>query len=80
MIVISSYVDRNARQCQEAGFDSFLSKPIQKHKLYRMLDKVMGENLDEEESERDKIITQYSIRDAMKNSVCILFAEDNPVN
>ncbi|MBN1847633.1 MAG: response regulator [Deltaproteobacteria bacterium] len=83
LIAISSFVNRNAKQCESAGFSGFLSKPIQKEKLYRMLERVLGRKEGEEcreESCEGKIITRYSIRDEIKQSVRILLTEDNPVN
>lgn len=83
LIAISSFVNRNAKKCEEAGFVGFLSKPIQREKLYRMLVRVLGgkeEDILQNEIRERKIITQYSIRDEMKHSIRILLTEDNPVN
>ena len=83
LIALSSLMERDAKRCKEAGFDGFLSKPIQREKLYQMLERLLGEKEDEVEKEegvREKIITQYSVREEMKHSVRILLAEDNPVN
>jgi CheY-like chemotaxis protein len=76
-------MERNARKCEEAGFDGFLSKPIRREKLYRMLERMIGGRKVEgkkNEVVKEKIITQYSVREEMKRSVRILLAEDNPVN
>jgi CheY-like chemotaxis protein len=76
-------MDRDAQKCEEAGFDGFLSKPVQREKLFQMLDRVMGEKKDEGEKHdmiREEIVTQYSVREEMKHSMRILLAEDNPVN
>jgi CheY-like chemotaxis protein len=48
-----------------------------------MLERIIGERQykdEKEETAREKIKTQYSIREDMKHSVRILLAEDNPVN
>ncbi len=42
MIALSSLMERNAQKCEEAGFDGFLSKPIHREKLYRMLERLLG--------------------------------------
>jgi two-component system sensor histidine kinase/response regulator len=83
LIALSAVIEREAKKCEEAGFNGFLSKPIRREKLYQMLERVMGERQKEgdlEEAVRDKIITQYSVREEMKQSIHILLAEDNPVN
>ena len=83
LVAISFFVNRNAKECQKAGFDGFLSKPIRKENLFRRLERLFGMKEDEghkSEIERDEIITQYTIKDEMKHSVSILLAEDNPVN
>jgi signal transduction histidine kinase/CheY-like chemotaxis protein len=87
LIALSSQIKRSASQCEEAGFDGFLSKPIRRKKLFRMLERVIGKkggkNKDEEikdKTKKQKILTQYSVREAIKHSVHILLVEDNPVN
>jgi CheY-like chemotaxis protein len=83
LIALSSAMDRDAMKCKEAGFDGFLSKPLQRPKLFQMMERIMGERGEEGEKEevvREKIMTQYSVREDMKHSVNILLAEDNPVN
>jgi len=83
LIALSSWVKRDTKRCEEAGFDGFLSKPIHKQKLYQMLERIIGQSQDKHETdevERKKIMTQYSVREDMKHSVRILLAEDNPVN
>ena len=83
MIALSSFTDRDAGSCNEAGFDGFLSKPIHREKLLQMMVRLIGEvkdNAESPEGTRKKIITQYSLREEMKHSLCILLAEDNLVN
>jgi len=77
LIALSSLIERDAKKCEKAGFDGFLSKPIRREKLYRMLENLLGEK---NEVQKPKILTQYSVREEMKHSVRILLAEDNPVN
>ena len=60
-----------------------MSKPIQRKKLYRVLEGLLG--LQEEvrakwAGPKQGILTQYSVREEMKRAVKILLAEDNPVN
>jgi len=83
LLALSSLMERDARKCEKAGFDSFLSKPIRREKLYTMLERMIGRMEGEgkkDEAVKEKIITQYSVREEMKYSVRILLAEDNPVN
>jgi CheY-like chemotaxis protein len=83
LIALSSSVERDAQKCEEAGFDGFLSKPVQREKLFQILDRIMGEKKEEGEKHemvREEIVTQYSVREDMKHSMRILLAEDNPVN
>jgi PAS domain S-box-containing protein len=83
LIALSSSMERDAKKCKEAGFDGFLSKPIRRKKLFQMLERILGENQDKgkrDKKEKEKIMTQYSVREDMKHSVSILLVEDNPVN
>jgi len=83
LIALSSLMERDAKKCEEAGFDGFLSKPNRREKLYRMLEKLLGEKKYEgkkDEAQKPKIVTQYSVIEDIKHSVRILLAEDNPVN
>jgi len=87
LIALSSSMERDARKCEEAGFDGFLSKPVRREKLFQMIEIILGEKEEpqrkeyrEGKSEKEKIHTQYSVREEIKHSVRILLAEDNPVN
>lgn len=83
MVALSSLKERDARKCEAAGFNAFLSKPIHRNKLYRILERLLGEKRNGYEpahGETPKIVTQYSIREDIKHSLCVLLVEDNPVN
>jgi len=83
LIALSSQMEADSRRCEEAGFDGFLVKPIRRERLFQMLERIMGDTRDEiekDEAESQKIMTQYSIREEIKHSVRILLAEDNLVN
>jgi two-component system sensor histidine kinase/response regulator len=83
LVALSSSVSRDAKECEDAGFDGFLNKPIRRENLYQMLDRIMAEReheVERDEGVREPIITRYSVREDMKHSVHILLAEDNPVN
>jgi len=83
LVALSSLMARDARKCEESGFDGFLNKPIRRENLYLMLEGALGESVDdvkEDKLEKQKIMTQYSLREEKKHSVRILLAEDNLVN
>jgi CheY-like chemotaxis protein len=83
LIALSSAMDRDAQKCEDAGFDGFLSKTIRREKLLQMLERIIGKRQGQHEKAevvREKIMTQYSVREDMKHSVRILLVEDNPVN
>ena len=83
LIALSSFTERDANRCKEVGFDGFLSKPIHRDKLFQMVERLLGGwavKGEQDESVREKILTQYSVLEEIKHSVRILLAEDNPVN
>ncbi|MDP2861263.1 MAG: response regulator [Desulfobacterales bacterium] len=83
VIALSSLIERDAKKCEAAGFDGFLSKPIRSDKLFQMIERVMAIRKGEkpEDSTKDrKIMTQYSLKEELKTSARILLVEDNPVN
>ena len=83
LIALSSLMDRDAQKCEEAGFDGFLNKPIRREKLFQMLERIMGERVAggaKGEVAKQKIMTQYSVREERKHSVRILLAEDSVDN
>lgn len=83
LIALSSLHNGAARKCETIGFDGFLSKPIHREKLYQMLERVLGESEDHKRKDapvRQKMATQYSVREDRKHSARILLVEDNPVN
>ncbi len=81
LLAMASPLQGGAKECENAGFDGFISKPIRRPRLYQMVQQLIGEQALPEETSLDRqIMTQYSIREDMKRSVRILVAEDNPVN
>ncbi|MCD6297232.1 MAG: response regulator [Deltaproteobacteria bacterium] len=84
LLALSSLMERDAKKCKEAGFDGFLSKPVRREKLYKILEKIIGKRVESREQraggEDERIVTQYSVKEEIKHSVRILLAEDNPVN
>ena len=81
LLALSSLMERDAKKCEDAGFDGFLSKPVRREKLINMIKRLLGNELTAEiKPVQSKIATQHSIKEEAKQSVHILLAEDNPVN
>jgi CheY-like chemotaxis protein len=65
------------------GFNGFLGKPVRREKLLQMMGRVLGDRdgkTGDPKDRKEKIHTQYSVREDLKHSVRILLAEDNLVN
>ena len=81
LLAYTSSTERVAQKCKEAGFTAFLTKPARRNLLFRTLSRILGdEDNSQETPEGKKFVTQYSVREELKQSVRILLAEDNPVN
>jgi two-component system, sensor histidine kinase and response regulator len=84
LLALSSLMERDAKRCERAGFNGFLSKPIRRQKLFQVIERILGQQAAPGaapgENGRSEIVTQYSIREDIKHSIRILLAEDNPVN
>lgn len=80
-LAYTSSTEKLASKCKEAGFSAFLSKPARRSILLRTLSRTLGHGSDEDEAREDKkLVTQYSVREEIKQSVSILLVEDNLVN
>jgi two-component system, sensor histidine kinase and response regulator len=83
LIALSSSLERDAQRCEKAGFRGFLSKPVRREKLFQMMGRVLCDQHGEDgvqPEKKEKIHTQYSVREDLKHSIRILLAEDNLVN
>lgn len=81
LLAYTSSTDRVAQKCQDAGFSAFLTKPARRNIFLRTLSKILGRDDSEPVQREDKkLVTQYSVREELKQSVRILLAEDNLVN
>lgn len=83
LIALSNSPNRDAKRCEKAGFNGFLSKPVRRKKLFQMIDRILQQNNrpgDDTKISPKKIHTQYSVREELKHAIKILLAEDNPVN
>lgn len=81
LLAYTSSTERNAHKCKKAGFKAFLTKPTRREILFKTLEKLLLSQVQSEQPAREEqLITQYSVREDMKQSVRLLLAEDNPVN
>ena len=81
LLAYTSSTERNAHRCRQAGFDAFLAKPARRKILFKTMEKLLAPPAeDREKPAAESLITQYSVREEMKQSVRLLLAEDNPVN
>jgi len=79
LLAYTSSTERIAAKCREAGFSAFLTKPARRSILYKTIARALGDSA-EQQTANKPLITQYSVREAIKQSVRLLLAEDNPVN
>jgi len=81
LLAYTSSAEKIAGKCKDVGFTAFLTKPARRPILYKTISKILNpENEQHIESQKNQLVTQYSVREELKQSVCILLAEDNPVN
>ncbi len=80
LLAYTSSTERVAQKCQHAGFNAFLTKPARRDLLIGTLSRILGTVDDAKKEEGQRIITQYSVREELKQSVRLMLAEDNPVN
>ncbi|MDA8138836.1 MAG: response regulator [Desulfobacteraceae bacterium] len=81
LIALSSALERDAAKCDAAGFNGFQAKPVRRERLIQMMGRLLGEGARAGgDDTKRRMHTQYSVREAMKQSVSILLAEDNVVN
>jgi len=79
LLAISSNINKDAKKCQDAGFNGYLPKPINRVKLLTMMESLL--NVSNKQDQKSIIIkTQHSIAESVKHSLNILLVEDNPVN
>jgi CheY-like chemotaxis protein len=81
LLAYTSSSEKIAGLCRGAGFSAFLSKPARRTILLKTITKVLSsENLAEQQQSTIPLITQYSVREEIKQSARLLLAEDNLVN
>ncbi len=80
LLAYTSSTEKIANKCKDSGFTAFLTKPARRHILYKTISKLLKPESEQPSSMENQLVTQYSVREELKQSVHILLAEDNPVN
>ncbi len=81
LLAFSSNTNQDAKKCQNAGFNGYLPKPVNRPKFMIMLESLLSDDSSSElVNTKNPIKTQHSIAESEKHSLNILLAEDNPVN
>ncbi|MGB3223196.1 MAG: response regulator [Desulforhopalus sp.] len=81
LLAYTSSAERAAQKCKDAGFNAFLTKPARRRIFLGTLSKILGSiNDDLQQPQNERLVTQYSIREELKQTTRILLAEDNLVN
>ena len=80
-LAYTSSTEKIAKKCKDYGFSAFLNKPARRSILLRTLSRTLGNESDESTATSEKkLVTQYSVREEIKQSIRILLVEDNLVN
>ncbi len=80
-LAYTSSTEKIAKKCKDVGFTAFLNKPARRDILLRTISKTLGNGEEESDSKSEKkLVTQYSVREEIKQSTRILLVEDNLVN
>ncbi|PHR30436.1 MAG: hybrid sensor histidine kinase/response regulator [Desulfotalea sp.] len=80
LLAYTSSTEKVAQRCNRAGFNAFLAKPARRQTFLRTISKILGSKEQISGSEKEPLVTQYSVREEIKQSIRILLAEDNLVN
>jgi PAS domain S-box-containing protein len=92
LVALASFPLAGARQCREAGFNGFLTKPVRRQKLLDMVDELLTEKEEQGVScmhstsdrceQREETIPNdhTTVKEIINQSTRILLVEDNVVN
>lgn len=79
LVAYTSSTEKIAKKCNESGFSAFLTKPARRKIITRTIARILRPE-QESKPKKKKLVTQYSVREEIKQSTRILLAEDNLVN
>ncbi|MFH2092628.1 MAG: response regulator [Pseudomonadota bacterium] len=80
LVLLTSIGKRgDVKKIEKIGFSAYLTKPVKMMQVYGCLARLCHEN-SMSDTMSQTIITQYSLSEDQKRSICILLVEDNPVN
>lgn len=81
MILLSSMsIKGEAVRLESAGYDSYLSQPFDEKHLKSALKILFKKTFSKTELKRKKIITRFSVDEALENDTKILVVDDTPLN
>ncbi len=81
LLAYTSSTEKVATLCKDAGFSAFLTKPARPRMLYKTISRILTpEKENGQSASTPELVTQYSVREELKQSIRLLVAEDNLVN
>lgn len=81
MLLTSRGIRGDAARARDAGFDAYLTKPIEESQMFDAVVSVFGRNKEADaETSIHPIITRHTIKERQQSKPQILLAEDNAVN
>ena len=80
LLAYTSSTEKVAQRCNDVGFNAFLAKPARRQTFLRTIAKIIDAGDQDPGAPKQPLVTQYSVREEIKQSIKILLAEDNLVN
>ncbi len=81
IILLTSVVGiRDDRRCEHMGIEGYLTKPVRRRELYKVIDSVLGSPLTKEVRDAPEPVTEDSATQDYRKDIRILLAEDYPTN
>lgn len=80
IVLLTSVGERGeAKKSEQLGINAYLTKPIKRNLLFKVLSRVMEMVLSKEPG-RKEFVTQYSVRETIKKEGTILLVDDSTIN
>jgi PAS domain S-box-containing protein len=81
VIIVTSMGQRgDAARLESLGCAGYLTKPIKQDQLFEAMIAVIGRKDTQVKTKTAKLVTRHTISEQKRAAMCILLAEDNPVN